>query len=88
MEAMACGVPVIGSNSGEMAHVIGDAGLLFPEGDVPALTECLRRVRDEPDLARDLGQRGLARAQALFTQQRIAEQTVAAYREILAAANQ
>ena len=33
IEAMACGVPVIGSNSGEIPHVIGDAGLVFPEGD-------------------------------------------------------
>src|SRR5438552_785079 len=54
MEAMACGVPVVGSNSGEIAHVIGDAGLLFPEGDVPALAGCLRRLRDDAELRRDL----------------------------------
>ncbi|MDQ3700775.1 MAG: glycosyltransferase, partial [Chloroflexota bacterium] len=36
MEAMACEVPVVGSDSGEIAHVIGEAGLLFPEGDVAA----------------------------------------------------
>jgi glycosyltransferase involved in cell wall biosynthesis len=83
MEAMACGVPVVGSRSGEIAHVIGDAGLLFPEGDVPALGERLRRLRDDAGLRRDLGERGLARVRMLYTQQRIAEQTVAAYREIL-----
>ena len=33
IEAMACKVPVIGSDSGEIPHVIGDAGLIFPEGN-------------------------------------------------------
>src|SRR5262249_44967029 len=36
-EAMACEVPVVGSDSGEIARVIGDAGLVFPEGDATAL---------------------------------------------------
>ena len=36
-EAMACGVPVIGSRSGEIPWVIGDAGRVFPEGDTDAL---------------------------------------------------
>ena len=34
IEAMACGVPVIGSSSGEIPNVIGEAGIVFPEGDV------------------------------------------------------
>ena len=40
-EAMACEVPVVGSDSGEIARVIGDAGLVFPEGDVAALSGVL-----------------------------------------------
>ena len=36
-EAMSCETPVIGSDSGEIPHVIGDAGLIFKEGDAQAL---------------------------------------------------
>lgn len=83
VEAMACGVPVIGSNSGEIAHVIGAAGLLFPEGDVSALTDGLRRLRDDPALRRGLATRGIERVHANYTQRSVAEHTVAAYHDIL-----
>ena len=39
IEAMACGVPVVGSNSGAIPEVVGEAGLIFPEGDAAALAE-------------------------------------------------
>jgi glycosyltransferase involved in cell wall biosynthesis len=83
MEAMACELPVVGSDSGEIPHLIGDAGLVFPEGDVAALTECLRRLLDDTDLRRQFAVRGLARVRERYTQARIAAQTAAAYREIL-----
>jgi len=44
VEAMACKVPVVGSDSGAIPEVIGDAGLVFPEGDAEALAACLRRL--------------------------------------------
>jgi glycosyltransferase involved in cell wall biosynthesis len=84
MEAMACEVAVVGSDSGEIARVIGEAGLLFPEGDVAALTDRLRRLRDDVALRRDLAVRGLARVKAEFTQEQIARQTLEAYRQVLA----
>ncbi|MGH2350871.1 MAG: glycosyltransferase [Chloroflexota bacterium] len=83
VEAMACGVPVVGSDSGEIAQVIGGAGLLFPEGDVPALAECLRRLRDGPTLRQELAARGLARVRACYTQAQIAAQTMEVYREVV-----
>ncbi len=82
VEAMACQVPVIGSNSGEIPHVIGDAGLVTPEGDWKALREALQRLADFPDARVDLGRRGRARALERFTHRRIAEQTVAVYRAV------
>ena len=84
IEAMACGVPVIGSNSGAIPEVIGDAGLIFPEGNAHVLADNLRRLFASPELRADLVQRGLARVQAHYTQARLAEQTLEFYRQVLA----
>ena len=84
-EAMACGVPVIGSDSGAIPGVIGDGGLTFPEGDVFALAERLRTLMYDAALRQTLGARGRARVLDHFTQAQVAAQTVAAYRDLLAA---
>lgn len=83
VEAMACEVPVIGSDSGEIPTVIGDAGLIFPEGDAASLREKLRRVLDHEEERARLASRGRERALAQFTQRRVAEDTAAVYREVL-----
>ncbi len=83
VEAMACGVPVIGSRSGAIPEVIGDAGLIFPEGDASALADCLHRLIASTELHADLRQRGLARVQAHYTQERIAQQTLDFYRQVV-----
>ncbi len=85
IEAMACEVPVVGSSSGEIPHLIGDAGLVFPEGDFMALRGLLTRLQRDPGLRQDLGQRGRKRVLQHYTQHRIAEQTYMIYKEMLAA---
>ncbi|HEY2595066.1 MAG TPA: glycosyltransferase, partial [Chloroflexota bacterium] len=85
MEAMACGVPVIGSDSAEIPNVIGDAGLIVPEGDADALREAISRVLTDADLRCALAEKGRARALARYTHERIAEQTVEVYRSALTA---
>ncbi|MCE5257471.1 MAG: glycosyltransferase family 4 protein [Chloroflexi bacterium] len=79
IEAMACGVPVIGSNSGEIPNVIGDGGLVTPEGEIEALSEHIERVRDDSALRQDLGQRGRARVLAHYTHECIAVATMRVY---------
>jgi glycosyltransferase involved in cell wall biosynthesis len=76
IEAMACGMVPVGSDSGAIPEVIGDAGLVFPEGDAAALADALTRLADT-GLRADLSQRGLARVAAQYTQERIAAQTAA-----------
>jgi glycosyltransferase involved in cell wall biosynthesis len=83
VEAMACQTPVIGSDSGEIPHVIGDAGLIFPEGDAHALAGQLLRLSGDPNLRADLGRFGRARALARFTHERIAAATYQVYQEVL-----
>jgi glycosyltransferase involved in cell wall biosynthesis len=83
IEAMACGVPVIGSDCGEIPHVVGDAGLIFPEEDAGALRERLVLLMRDPGLCAELARRGRERVLAHFTQAHIAAQTVAVYRELV-----
>lgn len=62
VEAMACGTPVVASDSGALPDVVGAAGLLVPPGDAAALGEALARVGTDPALAASLRAAGLARA--------------------------
>ena len=83
VEAMACGVPVIGADSGEIPQVIGDGGVVFAQGDVLALSEWLARLRQNPALRRKLGGRGRERVLERYTQARIVAQTVAFYESLM-----
>jgi glycosyltransferase involved in cell wall biosynthesis len=83
IEAMACEVVVVGSDSGEIPHVIGDAGFVFPEGDVAALRRRLQQLLLEPALRRQLACAGRRRVLERYTQARIAAQTVAVYRTLM-----
>jgi L-malate glycosyltransferase len=83
IEAMACRVPVIGSDSGEIPHVIGTAGLIFPEGDAAALQNCLSQLMEQPNLATELGQQGYDRAMTHFTNRALARQQLNFYEQVL-----
>jgi glycosyltransferase involved in cell wall biosynthesis len=83
IEAMACKVPVVASDSGAIPEVVGDAGLIFPEGDAQALADCLQRLMDSPELSQELAERGHARVLEHYTQVQIAAQTAAFYRELV-----
>lgn len=83
IEAMACQLPVVGSSSGEIPVLVGEAGLIVPEGDAPALAGALSRLRADPGLRASLGAQGRARVLARYTQQEIARQTYAVYRTML-----
>jgi glycosyltransferase involved in cell wall biosynthesis len=82
-EAMACGVPVIGSNSGAIPEVIGDAGVVFPEGDSAALARALSELAAAPARRMALAALGRKRVQNEFTQERIAQRTDVALRALL-----
>lgn len=83
IEAMASGVAVIGSDSGEIPHVIGDAGWTFPEDDDEALAGRLISLVQSPEQRQILAEKGRQRVLALYTQQAIAKATYDVYRQIL-----
>lgn len=62
VEAMASGVPVVASGSGALPGVIGEAGILVPEGDPAALAKTLLRVGRDTELHTELRERGVKRA--------------------------
>jgi glycosyltransferase involved in cell wall biosynthesis len=79
LEAMACGAPVLASNTSSLPEVAGAAALLVDPTDTTALANGLARLAADADLRADLRARGLARA-ATFTWDRCAEQTLAVLR--------
>jgi glycosyltransferase involved in cell wall biosynthesis len=84
VEAMACQIPIAGSDSGAIPDVVGDAGLIFPEGDATALEGCLRRLAASPELRRALGTRGRARVLEHYSQEVVAAKSAAFYRDVMA----
>ena len=82
VEAMACEVPVIGSDCGEIPNVIGSAGLVFPEENVDVLHAHLLELMQSEEKRRSLGKNGRRRVLEKYTQAQIAAQTVAVYREM------
>lgn len=83
IEAMACKVPVIGSDSGEIPYVIDDAGLVFPEGDVQALANCLLQLMEKPDLTQELGEKGYQKAMVKYTNKALAKEQYEFYQELV-----
>ncbi|MDQ1300447.1 MAG: hypothetical protein QG637_365 [Chloroflexota bacterium] len=83
VEAMACKLPVVGSATGAIPEVIGDAGLLFPAGDACALADRLRQLWVSPARRVELAERGYARVLAHYSQEVVAGQTAVFYRRLV-----
>jgi glycosyltransferase involved in cell wall biosynthesis len=62
VEAMACGVPVIASNTSSIPEVVGDAALLVPPTQPEGFAEAIQRVRSDENLRRTMIEKGLSRA--------------------------
>jgi glycosyltransferase involved in cell wall biosynthesis len=66
IEAFACGIPAIGSDSGEIPHVVMDAGLVVREGDRDAWSRAIDELLGNAERRRELGERALERARSLY----------------------
>jgi glycosyltransferase involved in cell wall biosynthesis len=85
LDAMAHGIAVIGSTGGALPETIGDAGLVLPEEDVPALSETLQRLHDDPGEVQRFGLAGRRRAMDLYSDAAVAERTLGFWRDLLRA---
>lgn len=86
-EAMACGVPVVGSDSGAIPEVIGEAGLVAKEDDARALAQALETALFDGETQERLKRRGLERAEAELSVSAMARQLTQFYARVLGAAN-
>ncbi len=84
VEAFACGVPVVGSDSGEIPHVIGDAGLIVGEHDRDGWVRALEGLLRDAVARRDLGVRGRVRAQREFDWSVVAQRHLTFFDQLLA----
>ena len=85
MEYMACGLPVVASDSGGNRELVRDevTGFVVPPRDPRALAARLRRLRDDPGLRAELGAAGQRRVRTEFTLERMVGEYERAYTEVI-----
>ncbi|MGB7970091.1 MAG: glycosyltransferase family 1 protein [Methanobacterium sp.] len=82
LEAMACGCPVITSNTSSLPEVVGDAGIMINPYDIDSLTESIHKILADNDLKKELSKKSLERAK-FFNWKKTADQTLEVYEEVL-----
>lgn len=85
IEAMACGIPVVGSDSGEIPRVVAEAGLIAREGDAQAWASAIRTMGEDDTLRARYAQAGRAHVLANHTLEHVAARFTAVYQRVHAA---
>ena len=83
VEAFAAGVPLVGSDSGEIPHVIGQTGVIVPEGNAAALAAALGTLLGDPSRRRHLALEGRQRALAEFAWPVVARRHIEFFERVL-----
>ena len=81
LEAMACGCPVVTSNTSSLPEVVGEAGIMVDPYDTSSLVRAMRRVLTDSGLRNDMVRRGLEQAKK-FSWERTAELTLQLYNKV------
>jgi glycosyltransferase involved in cell wall biosynthesis len=84
LEALSCGVPVVGSDASSIPEVVGDAGFLVSPDNTRHMAGALIAIATEPQTRSDLSRRALAQA-GRFSWEKTASETLTAYEEVLGA---
>ncbi len=83
IEAMAVGIPVVGSTCGEIPNVVGTPDLVFPEGNAAALADILSRLINDANWRQDMETYSLNRVSQYYSHKRIAERLIELWNSIL-----
>jgi glycosyltransferase involved in cell wall biosynthesis len=81
LEALACGCPIIASNTGGNPEVVADAALMVDPRNTEALKQAMLEVVSQPALRQELAQKALKRA-PLFTWEKAAQETLQVFKEL------
>jgi len=82
LEAMACGVPVISSNTSSLPEVVGDAGILLDPKDANSWVKNIKKILDNKEFAKTLSKKGLIQAKK-FSWEKCAKETIKVYKEVI-----
>ena len=81
LEAMACGCPVVTSNTSSLPEVVGEAGIMFNPYDTDSLVEAMRQVLTDGELRNDMVRKGLEQAKK-FSWEKAARETEDVYNKV------
>jgi glycosyltransferase involved in cell wall biosynthesis len=82
LEAMACGVPIITSNTSSLPEVVGNAGIMVDPNDIESLSEEMYKVLNDKELKHRMSRDGLKRSK-MFTWEKMVKEVLEIYNEIL-----
>jgi glycosyltransferase involved in cell wall biosynthesis len=84
VEAAACGLPLITTDVPGCREVVTDGvdGLLVPRGNGEALAQAIRRLLEDPGLARRLGEAARRKARSQFDERIVIQRTLEVYAEL------
>jgi len=84
IEAMACGLPVIGSNIGGIPDIVhdGETGLLVPQKDISELSKSIIKLIENPDLMEKIANKGYKMVKANFSWEKIAKDYIYCYKNV------
>lgn len=82
LEALACGTPVLASNTSSLPEVVGEAGVLVDPTDIESIAAGIQRLLDDEELVGELRRRGPQQA-ARFSWDQAAQRTLDIYRQVL-----
>jgi glycosyltransferase involved in cell wall biosynthesis len=81
LEAMACGVPIITSNTSSLPEVVGNAGIMIDPCDIESLSDKMYRVLKDKKLKHQMSRDGLKRSK-MFTWEKTVNDVIEVYNQI------